>query len=188
VETRAFQNDSLYQHGRVILQTRMARAFANRSAFGRVVQSRSWAQSEFDTLRLLRARGAAVPEPIAIDDRTILLEWVGDDDPAPQLRHLRLERDRAGRCLAVLLDQVAPWLSCHRVHGDLSAFNVLWHRDAPVVIDFPQAVDPRTNANARELLARDLRNLALCFARFGVAFADAGHAEQLWQRWQRGET
>jgi tRNA A-37 threonylcarbamoyl transferase component Bud32 len=31
------------------------------------------------------------------------------------------------------------------VHGDLSEFNVLMAADGPVVIDFPQAVDPATN-------------------------------------------
>ncbi|CAN5176910.1 hypothetical protein BH20ACT24_BH20ACT24_02080 [soil metagenome] len=36
------------------------------------------------------------------------------------------------------------------------------------MIDFPQSIDARTNPNAHELLARDLKHLCRHFARYGV--------------------
>jgi RIO kinase 1 len=77
-------------------------------------------------------------------------------------------------------------LSHDRVHGDLSAFNVLVWDGRAFVIDFPQAVVASVNPNARQLLDRDVARLAQHFARYGV-HADAGAlAADLWARYERG--
>jgi serine/threonine-protein kinase RIO1 len=55
------------------------------------------------------------------------------------------------------------------VHGDLSAFKVLWWRARPVIIDLSQAVDAITHPAARELLARDVDRTAAYLRRCGVA-------------------
>ena len=54
------------------------------------------------------------------------------------------------------------------VHGDLSPFNILYHGGRVWMIDFPQAVDPRSNRNAYGLLTRDLEHVCQFFAKFGV--------------------
>ena len=53
-----------------------------------------------------------------------------------------------------LLDNVQLWLAYDIVHGDLSAYNVLYRPTRPVVIDFPQAVDPRFNTQRVSTAAR----------------------------------
>ena len=53
--------------------------------------------------------------------------------------------------------------------ADLSAYNLLWWRGRAVIIDLPQAVEFISNADAPELLHRDLTNVANWFARNGVA-------------------
>ena len=60
------------------------------------------------------------------------------------------------------------------VQGDLLAFNVLMWEGSPCIIDFPQAVDPRFNQHAFDLLTRDVTNLCRYFARFGVDIS-SGH-------------
>ena len=50
-------------------------------------------------------------------------------------------------------------LAYDRVHGDLSAYNVLYRDGEVRIIDFPQAVDPRFNSNALYLLERDIEHL-----------------------------
>jgi RIO kinase 1 len=68
------------------------------------------------------------------------------------------------------------------VHGDLSAYNVLVHRGSACLIDFPQAVDPRTNTDACSLLFRDVENLCRHFEKFGVE-ADATRLSiDLWKK------
>ena len=51
------------------------------------------------------------------------------------------------------------------VHGDLSAYNMLWWQGRLVIIDFPQSVDAFANPHAPDLLHRDLRNVHEWFSR-----------------------
>jgi RIO kinase 1 len=86
---------------------------------------------------------------------------------------------------AELVGEIARMLEAERVHGDLSAYNVLMHDGSPVVIDFPQACDPRFNANAFRLLLRDIENLARFFARLGIHRDASRLAERYWSAWER---
>ena len=75
------------------------------------------------------------------------------------------------------------------VHGDLSAFNILYHEGQLRIIDFPQAVDPRQNQNAKALLERDISNVLQYFARHRVGLErDATRmANNLWNLWRYNE-
>jgi RIO kinase 1 len=42
------------------------------------------------------------------------------------------------------------------VHGDYSTFNILWHNERAIVIDFPQVIEFKNNPNAKALLERDV--------------------------------
>ena len=87
-----------------------------------------------------------------------------------------------------LLYDVETLLRHNRVHGDLSPFNVLVHDGRARIIDFPQAVDPRMNRNACNLLFRDVENLCRHFARCGVDdFNPSQIAGHMWGRFVRGE-
>jgi RIO kinase 1 len=183
---RSFRDDAVYREGRVILDRRARRAAAKRTDFGKQVQSALWTNHEWDVLKTLHAAGADVPKPIARSAGGILLEFVGDaDGAAPVLRELELAPAEAEPILDRLLDNIQLWLACDIVHGDLSAYNVLMHDGSPVVIDFPQACDPRFNANAFRLLLRDIENLARFFARLGIHRDASRLAERYWSAWER---
>jgi RIO kinase 1 len=187
---RAFRNDSVYQEGRVILDRRSARAAAKRTRHGRQVQAALWTNSEFETLRVLHRAGGSVPRPIGQSSGAIAMEWVGDaDTPAPQLKDARLDLVQAQAAFELLMRNIELWLACNVVHGDLSAYNVLWDgaRARVVAIDFPQASDPRVNANAERLLFRDVANVCRHFARWGVASDPDAIAADLWERFTYGE-
>ena len=64
--------------------------------------------------------------------------------------------------------------------------DVLYWDGALMAIDFPQAVDPRVNMNARELLGRDLRNVCGAFRRYGVQADPESIAADLWERFESG--
>lgn len=70
------------------------------------------------------------------------------------------------------------------VHGDLSDFNVLMAADGPVLIDFPQSVDPAHNPNARKLLLRDVDNLHDFVGRFVRHRPRLPFAEEMWELYQ----
>lgn len=178
---RSFRNDAAYWEGGMrAANRRLVVAAQKRTRFGRQVRFGGWLQREFETLRTLARAGALVPRPIAVVGDALLLGWIGDDEgAAPPLHALRAEP----ALLPPLLQQVELFLSCDLVHGDLSEYNVLVWDGRPVVIDFPQAVDPRFNHSARSLLERDLRNLSAYFGRAGVDLDWRRHAADLWRRW-----
>ena len=72
-------------------------------------------------------------------------------------------------------------------HGDLSAYNILYHRGRAVIIDVPQAVDPSINQNAVALLERDIANVCAYFRKSGVRSDPARIAGDLWMRYQFGD-
>ena len=64
-------------------------------------------------------------------------------------------------------------LDADLVHGDLSAYNILWWRGRAVLIDFSQSVDVVTHPASRELLYRDVERTAGYFRRMGVTIDTA---------------
>jgi RIO kinase 1 len=186
-EHRLFHNSAVYQEGRWMPDKRLRRAMANKSRAGRSVQADTWVGHEYRTLRMLHDAGAAVPRPFARSGQALLMSYVGDlDAPAPLLQHADIRPADAEPLFRRLLQEIELWLSCGRVHADLSAFNILYWDDQPTVIDFPQAVDPEENMNARELLTRDIANLCRFFARFGIRADAETLASGLWRqiRWR----
>jgi RIO kinase 1 len=186
---RNFSNDAAYQEGRTRgMERRAQRAILAGSRAGREMAFGKWVRDEYETLRLLHGAGADVPRPIAQSDSVILMEYIGDEAaPADVLASVRLERDEAEQVFARLMRNVELWLANDRIHGDLSAYNVLYHAGNVKVIDFPQAVDARFNSNALSMLERDLEHLATFFARFGVQSDAHRLSRSLWGRFLRSE-
>ena len=182
---RGFKNDAVYwEGGNRAMSRRLKVAMAKRSAFGREVTFGAWIGKELETLLNLQAAGDSVPRPVTQPGSVLLMQWIGDEEePAPHLRHVELEEEKAGRVFDFLAGQVELWLAHNVVHGDLSEYNILFWRGRPTVIDFPQAVDPRFNKSAYALLQRDLANLHRAFARFGVQRDVRALAGSMWERW-----
>lgn len=182
-EHRLFHNSAIYEEGRWIPDKRIRRAMANKSRVGREAQAENWVGHEYETLRLLHAAGAAVPRVFGRSGQALLMTYVGDlEVAAPMLQHAQVPPDLAEPLFRRLLGEIQLWLECGRVHADLSPFNVLYWEGAATVIDFPQAVDPETNGNARELLTRDVANICRYFARHGIRADAEAVASGIWRR------
>jgi RIO kinase 1 len=188
-KVRQFANAAAYGEGRMRgMARRDALAITKKSRVGQEMSFARWVSAEYATLTLLHAAGVAVPAPIAVSDSVIVMEYVGDEDePAAPLASARLDADEARRVFDVLMRQVEMMLACDRVHGDLSAYNVLYRDGEMRIIDFPQAVDARFNQNALSLLERDIENLCGYFARLGVEADGYRIARGLWARFLRSE-
>ncbi|MHB8513482.1 MAG: RIO1 family regulatory kinase/ATPase domain-containing protein [Actinomycetota bacterium] len=170
IEERTFRNDAIYNGGVVEnLKARDRRALRSKTQYGKQVQEGVWLHREWEHLNQLHDAGCSVPEPIALGPRSIAMQFIGDvDQSAPVLQRVRLQGSRAHRAFEFLIAQLEQMLAINLVHGDLSAFNVLWWNETPVIIDVPQAVDPRLNKDAERILARDVVRLCDYFARQGV--------------------
>ena len=199
---RSFKNDAVYLGGRVAgvslsgsagmkasgkVDRRLARAVAKRSRTGIAAIEQSWITYEYGTMQALHRAGARVPQPVAQSGHALLMEYLGDaDGPAPKLKHVTLSREEAGTVYGILMDEIALWLANDRIHGDLSPFNILYWNGQPVLIDFPQAVNPWDNPDAQFLLERDIRNVVTYFREHGVTADPARITDDLWRRWQHG--
>lgn len=188
-DVRGFSNDAMYNAGRLRQkQRRETRAILNKSSFGRHESFAKWVADEYETLALLYGGGCAVPRPFAHSERVIVMEYIGDERaPAPTLSSVRLDPCAARQVFDAVMRNVELALACDRIHGDLSAYNVLYHEGAVRIIDFPQAVDARFNPNALDLLERDLANLCGFFARRGVDADPHRIARALWAPYIRSE-
>jgi RIO kinase 1 len=186
---RAMRNDSLYKLGRgyldadakPLLDRRAHRALRKGSRVGKQLDTASWIQHEYQALRDAHAAGAEVPRPLACSTNAILMEYIGDrSGAAPILQALTLAGDEAEALLTRLLESVERLLERHRIHADLSAYNVLVWEGRPVLIDFPQTVDAVRHPTAFELLVRDLDRLCGYFRRQGVTRDPVELAGELW--------
>ena len=189
LEQRGFRNDAVYQIGRTEAWNRREKAaFEGKSRKGLQMRFSTWVEHEFRTLELLHETGTRVPRAITKTNDVILMEFIGDaDGPAPLLHSVRLDPDEATLHFERLLEDVATWLRLDRVHGDLSAYNILYWQGDLVTIDFPQAVHPRTNPYAADLLERDIANVCKHFARYGVQADPASITAGLWMRYRFGD-
>lgn len=171
---RLFHRDAGYLEGRRVRESRVNRATASRSAFGRKMIAGQWANAEFSALSRLHAAGLPVPYPVQVTGTEVLLEFIGaaDGTAAP-----RLAETRPGPALlASLWEQFTAALDTlagHGLaHGDLSPYNLLVHDRRLVVIDLPQVVDVIAHPAGRDYLSRDARNVTSWFAARGLPGAD----------------
>lgn len=186
-ERRSFRRNGIYQQGRertARSDAQEMRTLSQQSKGGRTRRFNAWIAHEMRTLEMLHRAGASVPEPFVQRGSVILMEYIGDaDHPAPMLVNLPIAQDEAAHLHAEVLRNVELFLIHHRVHADLSAFNILLWQDRLTIIDFPQAVDPRYNDDAFDLLLRDFANVNVYFADRGVEVADPiSQALTIWRK------
>ncbi len=187
---RTLKNDALYKSGRdlrneegkLIKGRREKLALVQKSRFGQHLDMVWWINNEYSVQRTLFEAEADVPRPIGHNGNTILMDYVGDaGQAAPLLSDVSLDREEAAVLFDVIMDNIRLMLEHHFVHGDLSAFNILYWEEKIYIIDFPQVVNARVNPNARMLLQRDVTRICDYFARFKVKSNPAQITHTLWE-------
>jgi RIO kinase 1 len=168
-EDRMFRNDARYRAGRRTGESRLDKAMAKGNKAGMAFRARRWLGAEFDALSRLWSAGVAVPYPVQKLDNELMLELIGSAErPAPRLVQAGLDRPELSRAWSQLVEAMHAMVHSGVVHGDLSAYNILWDQDRIVIIDFPQSVDPIVHPEGINLLHRDVTNVTDWFARRGV--------------------
>lgn len=185
---RSFKQRADYTDGRSVRNSRDRRAINKRSRHGRAQDEAAWRSAEVDVIYRLRDAGVRVPAPYNFMDGVLIMEMIkdADGDPAPRLGDLTFSPQEARNVFDRVLQEVVRMLCAGVVHGDLSEFNVLMGADGPVVIDFPQAVDPANNSGARRLLLRDVDNLHRFLGRV-TDHRRPPFAQEMWALFERNE-
>lgn len=205
---RNLRNDHIYRQGRTTLlpsgrpvkasDTRLHKAMAGKTAYGRQLAHVSWLMHEYTTLQQLYEAGGDVPRPLAAAENAILMAYIGDDrGAAPALNEITLDAQEARSLFAAVLRNIELMLAHGRVHGDLSAYNLLYWQGALTLIDFPQVVNSRVdertghpygskvNPHARAILGRDLARVCDYFSRCGLKAGATQLLDRLWPRYAR---
>ncbi len=189
-DERTFKKTASYVEGRnQTRNSRDRRAMQKKSAYGRGLIEDNWQDMEFHALRAAFDAGVRVPEPYFLYENVLFMELIvdGAGAPASRLADFTFSAEEATALHQEVFLQVKALLGTGRIHGDLSAYNVLMAAGGPTIIDLPQVVEVAGNNNARQILRRDLRNLTEHLARFDARLlrvADCGDA--LFQHLQRG--
>jgi RIO kinase 1 len=145
------------------------RAMKKNTRYGQEARYDRWIANEWTNLVHLYDAGVTVPPPVGLLDAGYLMAFIGDGYvAAPRLEAVDLDQRTAARVWNDLVGELATMLDAERVHGDLSAYNVLWWHDRAVLIDFSQTVEIVTHPAALELLRRDVTSLARYFTHRGV--------------------
>jgi RIO kinase 1 len=202
---RSLKNDALYREGRftsrankgtaaTLMNGREHRAMEKGSRIGKEIKIGTWIGHEYQIMQKLFEAGVHVPEPIAHKGNAILMEFVGDGArAAPPLHNVTLEDEEAQRLFLQLLQDVEIMLANDCIHGDFSAYNILYAGGAAMIIDFPQAVEPFFNQSALPLLERDVTRLCQYFSSYNVLNEDGhvpdpiGIVTELWRRFMENE-
>jgi RIO kinase 1 len=186
---RNLKNDAVYKAGRQLRDEegkqmkgrRVKLALRKKTNFGKHVDIMWWINNEYSVQKKLYEAGADVPQPIAHAGNTILMEFIGDKyGSAPTLSEVMLDMGEAESLFQRVMDNVRLMLDCHHIHGDLSAYNILYWNGEIKIIDFPQMVEARHNPHAYELLLRDVTRVCDYFNRLGMAADAQALTDELW--------
>jgi RIO kinase 1 len=186
---RNLKNDAEYRVGRVDLGedgTALWRradvdAIAKRSSYGEEIRHQSWIAYEFRTMELLYEAGADVPRPYAMEKNAIVMDFVGDAaNAAPALSAVNLPLGEAKDLFARVTRNIEIMLENNRIHGDLSAYNILYWDGDIKLIDFPQVVLPGENPSAWSIFQRDVVRVCDYFSAQGVRCDGRKLATDLW--------
>ena len=190
---RNLRNDAMYREGRQTLtgdgkavkgnDHRTMRAIGKNTAFGNQVKHTSWLMHEYNTLNALYQAGGAVPKPYSVNDNAILMSYHGDaHQAAPTLNEVQLDPEEAQPLFEQVMDNIELMLQHRLIHGDLSAYNILYWQGEIILIDFPQVVNFTSNKRAPEILERDVTRVCQYFAQQGVDCDPEALLEDFWER------
>ena len=187
---RNLKNDQLYRQDRAVLDENghrivdlgMLKAQHKRSVYGEQIRHQSWIAFEYQTLKVLHAAGGDVPQPYEMSENAILMGYIGDAaSAAPTLNTVKLDLQELRRLYDRVLRNIRIMLACGIVHGDLSAYNVLYWKGGITLIDFPQVITAASHRSAYQIFSRDIARVCEYFTRLGLRTDPTRLAAELWK-------
>jgi len=188
---RNLKNDAEYRQGgdlvgedgKALRKEREQRAVAKRTKVGLEMLQQSWLSNEFGTLTMLHEAGALVPKPYSNGEHAMLMEYLGErGQPATTLNHITLEATEAKRLFDVVVENIRLMLKHNVIHGDLSAYNIMYGQGDIRIIDFPQATNPYRNPHAYKFFARDVERVCQYFEQYDIDVRHWQLSRALWKQ------
>ena len=130
----------------------------------------TWCRKEYANLLRIHDCGVSAPKPHAFLDNMLVMDYIGEEDLAPQLKDIKIENPKE------MFDKIIKqyeliYKKAGLVHGDLSQYNILVFKGEPIIIDVGQGV-LKEQPNADEFLLRDIKNICDYFRKLGVECED----------------
>lgn len=127
----------------------------------------AWTKKEFKNLERLNKAGIRAPKPIISIKNVLVMGYIGDSErAAPLLKDVTLQNPK--ETFKTLVDFISKmYKKAGVVHGDISAFNILMHKNQPYLIDLGPGVLIE-HPNALEFLKRDVHNLINYFKKYNI--------------------
>jgi putative acetyltransferase len=109
------------------------------------------------------------------------MDFIGNENMgAPTLNEITLNLGEARILFERVVHNLELMLAHQRVHGDFSAFNILYWNGDISMIDFPQSINPNKNPNSFAIFQRDVLRICEYFEAQGVKTYSSELAEKLW--------
>lgn len=130
---------------------------------------KTWCQKEYRNLRDMHEANIGVPKPLKFLNNVLIMEFLGEDGmPATLLvKHKPKQPKKLILTLTRYIREM--YKNANLVHGDFSEFNIMMIHERPYLIDVSQALRTE-HVTAKELLKRDIHNLARLAKRYKVDF------------------
>jgi RIO kinase 1 len=171
----------LDEDGHLLWKEADINAIIKRTKYGEEVRHVSWIAYEYKTMEDLFNAGADVPKVYAKEKNAILMRFIGDlTSAAPILNSVSLEADEAQVLFERVIHNIELMLKHNCIHGDLSAYNILYWEGDISIIDFPQIVIPESNPSAWKIFQRDVTRVCQYFSNQGVECNPQKLAADLW--------
>lgn len=123
----------------------------------------AWVQREYKNLLKAKEAGILCPAPLGWKAHILIEEMIGP--PSLPMKDTIPKHPR--EFLTAIIQEMRKLYQAKLVHGDLSSFNILNHREKPYLIDFSQGTLTKTDSSS-ELLQRDIKNVLQFFSKLGV--------------------
>lgn len=119
-----------------------------------------WAEKEMRNYRRLYTAGIPCPAPILLKSHVLVMEFLGENGwPSPRLKDAELSERRMREAYVQTVTIMRRMFQrCKLVHGDLSEYNILWHKQQVYIIDVSQSVESH-HPSALDFLRKDSANV-----------------------------
>ncbi len=126
-----------------------------------------WTKKEFKNLEICKKIGVKVPKPIIFTDNVLVMQYIGNSkNAAPMVKDVIIENPQ--EIFKIIINYILLMYNKGKiVHSDLSAFNILYYRKKPYIIDIGQGV-MLEHPRSLEFLKRDIDNMVRYFKKYNI--------------------